>query len=106
MLIVRGVNVYPSQIEHALMQVRELEPHYLLVVRREGALDALEVRVEARPDVAAAGELAMRGVGVQARRRIHEVVGITADVSVVPPRTIERSVGKAKRVLDLRGAGE
>jgi hypothetical protein len=45
-------------------------------------------------------------VGVQARRRIHEVVGITADVSVVLPRTIERSVGKAKRVLDLRGAGE
>jgi phenylacetate-CoA ligase len=106
MLIVRGVNVYPSQIEHALMQVRELEPHYLLVVRREGALDVLEVRVEARPEVAATGEPAMRGVGVQARRRIHEVVGITADVSVVPPRTIERSVGKAKRVLDLRGPGE
>jgi len=106
MLIIRGVNVYPSQIEHALMQLEELSPHYLLVVRREGALDTLEVRVEARPEVMTAGEPARRAAEIQARRRIHEVVGITADVTVVPPRTIERSVGKAKRVLDLRGDRE
>ena len=106
MLIIRGVNVYPSQIEHALMQLEELSPHYLLVVRREGALDTLEVRVEARPEVMAAGEPARRAAEFQARRRIHEVVGITADVTVVPPKTIERSVGKAKRILDLRGDRE
>jgi len=106
MLIIRGVNVYPSQIEHALMQLEELSPHYLLVVRREGALDTLEVRVEARPEVMTAGEPARRAAEIQARRRIHEVVGITADVTVVPPKTIERSVGKAKRVLDLRGDRE
>ena len=106
MLIIRGVNVYPSQIEHALMQLEELSPHYLLVVRREGALDTLEIRVEARPEVMAAGEPARRAAEFQARRRIHEVVGITADVTVVPPKTIERSVGKAKRILDLRGDRE
>ncbi len=106
MLIIRGVNIYPSQIEHALMQLEELSPHYLLVVRREGALDTLEVRVEARPEVVAAGEPARRAAELQARRRIHEVVGITADVTVVPPKTIERSVGKAKRILDLRGDRE
>ena len=106
MLIIRGVNVYPSQIEHALMQLEELSPHYLLVVRREGALDTLEVRVEARPEVMTAGEPARRAAEIQARRRIHEVVGITADVTVVPTKTIERSVGKAQRVLDLRGDRE
>ncbi|HET9491056.1 MAG TPA: phenylacetate--CoA ligase [Methylomirabilota bacterium] len=99
MLIVRGVNVYPSQIEHALLGVPGLAPHYLLVLRRESALDALEVRVE----TASGGEGPAAGaLSTLARRRIHEITGITADVSVVSPRTLERSVGKAKRVLDLR----
>ncbi len=102
MLIIRGVNVYPSQVEHALMQVAGLEPHYLLVVRREGTLDALEVRVEATAAVTAAGAEAMRGIAAQAKRKLHEAIGLTADVAVVPPRTIERSAGKARRVEDLR----
>jgi phenylacetate-CoA ligase len=105
MLIIRGVNVYPSQIEHALLQVPELEPHYVLVVRREGALDTLEVRVEGGAALAAAGQGAMQAVGARARHRIHEVIGLTADVTVLPPKSIERSVGKARRVEDLRGQG-
>jgi phenylacetate-CoA ligase len=105
MLIIRGVNVYPSQIEHVLTQLPQVEPHYLLVVRRDGTLDTLEVQVEARADVAGAGPDAMRGVGAQVKRRIHELIGLTADVTVVPPRTIERSIGKAKRVQDLRPSG-
>jgi len=105
MLIIRGVNVYPSQIEHALMQVRQVEPHYLLVVRREDALDTLEVRVEASAAVVASGADAMRGLAGQVKRKIHEVIGLTAEVSVLPPKSIERSVGKAKRVEDLRGKG-
>ena len=105
MLIIRGVNVYPSQIEHALMQVPQVEPHYLLVVRREDALDSLEVRVEAAAAVAAAGGDAMRGLAAQLKRKIHEVIGLSADVSVLPPKSIERSAGKAKRVEDLRGKG-
>jgi phenylacetate-CoA ligase len=103
MLIIRGVNVYPSQIEHALLQVADLEPHYLLVVRREGALDTLEVRVEAR--AAALESAAPAALAAVARRKIHEAIGITADVTVVPPKTLERSIGKAKRVLDLRKGG-
>ncbi len=98
MLIIRGVNVYPSQVEHALLQVPELEPHYLLVVRREGSLDTLEVRVETRAE-------GVPGLAERARRRLHEVIGLTAAVTLVPPRTLERSVGKARRVLDLRREG-
>ena len=105
MLIIRGVNVYPSQIEHALTQVAGVEPHYLLVVRRADTLDSLEVRVEAAAAVAAAGADAMRGLAAQVRRKLHEAIGLTADVDVVPPKTIERSVGKAKRVEDLRPKG-
>lgn len=102
MLIIRGVNVYPSQIEHALLQVPDIEPHYLLVVRREGALDTLEVQVEARAAVLESGGQAPAALGAGARRKIYEAIGITAEVSIVPPKTIERSAGKAKRVLDLR----
>ena len=105
MLIIRGVNVYPSQIEHALTQVAGVEPHYLLVVRRADVLDSLEVRVEAAAAVAAAGAEAMRGLAAQVKRKLHEAIGLTADVDVVPPKTIERSVGKAKRVEDLRPKG-
>ena len=102
MLIIRGVNVFPSQVEHALMQVPGVAPHYLLVLRREGALDSLEIRVEAaemQPDDA------VDALAARVRRRLHEVIGLTAEVSVVPPRAIERSVGKARRVLDLREQG-
>jgi phenylacetate-CoA ligase len=102
MLIIRGVNVYPSQIEHALLQVADVEPHYVLVVRRDSALDTLEVRVEARAAVAEAGADAMRALEAVVRRKIFETIGITAAVSVVPPKTVERSAGKAQRVLDLR----
>jgi phenylacetate-CoA ligase len=102
MLIIRGVNVYPSQIEHALLQVADVEPHYVLVVRRDSALDTLEVRVEGGTSVALAGAEAMQALEGVVRRKIYEVIGITATVSVVPPKTIERSAGKAQRVLDLR----
>ena len=102
MLIIRGVNVFPSQIEHALMQVPRVEPQYLLVLRREKSLDTLEVRVESHADVAAAGEAAMKALADQVRRKIRETIGIAAEVAVVPPKTIERSAGKAKRVQDLR----
>jgi phenylacetate-CoA ligase len=102
MLIIRGVNVYPSQVEHALLKVADVEPHYLLVVRRDSALDTLEVRVEARAAVAAAGADAMRALEGVVRRKIFEIIGITAEVSILPPKTVERSAGKAQRVLDLR----
>jgi phenylacetate-CoA ligase len=102
MLIIRGVNVFPSQVEHALLQVPGLAPHYLLVLRRDGALDTLEIRVEA---AAAAEGPAGEALAARARRRVHETIGLTAEVTVVPPHAIERSVGKARRVQDLRQQG-
>ena len=102
MLIIRGVNVYPSQVEHALLQVPELAPHYLLVVRREHALDTLEVQVESQPGAVLAGEAA-GALAARVRRRLAEALGVSVEVGIVAPKTIERSVGKAKRVLDLRG---
>jgi phenylacetate-CoA ligase len=105
MLIIRGVNVYPSQIEHTLLQIPELAPHYLLVVRREHNLDTLEVRVEAQAAVTTAGQPAVGALTARVKRRLLEALGVSADVSVVAPKTIARSVGKAKRVLDLRGEG-
>jgi phenylacetate-CoA ligase len=102
MLIIRGVNVYPSQVEHTLLQVPELAPHYLLVVRREHALDALEVQVEWQPGALVAGSGAVDALAARVRRRLLESLGLSAGVSLVPPKAIERSAGKAKRVLDLR----
>jgi len=102
MLIIRGVNVYPSQVEHALLQVPELAPHYVLVVRREHALDTLEVQVESQPGAVLAGEAA-GALAARVRRRLAEALGVSVEVDIVAPKTIERSVGKAKRVLDLRG---
>ena len=102
MLIIRGVNVFPSQVEHALMQMAEVAPHYLLVLRREGALDTVEIRVEA---ASAADEETRGRLAVRVRHRIHETIGLSADVSVLAPRTLERSTGKARRVQDLREQG-
>ncbi len=98
MLIIRGVNVFPTQIEAALAREARLAPHYLLELRRDGALDALDVLVEARTDDAGA-ELEL---GSRAEHLIKAYVGVTATVRVVAPGTIERSQGKAKRVVDLR----
>jgi len=97
MLIIRGVNVFPTQIEAALAKEERLAPHYLLEVRREGSLDALDVLVEARDPSQETGELAGR-----AEHLIKAYVGVTTKVRVVAPGTIERSQGKAKRVNDLR----
>lgn len=102
MLIIRGVNVFPSQVEHVLIETPGAEPHYLLVLRRERALDTLEVQVEARADVHAAGAEALATLASRIRRRLHEVLGITVEVTVLPPKSLERSIGKAQRVRDLR----
>jgi phenylacetate-CoA ligase len=103
MLIIRGVNVYPSQVEHALLQVPELAPHYLLVVRREHTLDTLEVQVEGQPGAVPPGEGAAAALTARVRRRLVTSLGVSVEVSIVAPKAIERSAGKAKRVLDLRG---
>ena len=94
MLIIRGVNVYPSQIEAELMQVDGLSPHYQLHKGSEGNMATLTVKVEAVESGADAGALA-----AQARERIKTMIGVTATVEVVEPFAVPRSQGKAQRVV-------
>jgi phenylacetate-CoA ligase len=106
MLIIRGVNVFPSNIEAALAKEDRLAPHYLLELRRPGSLDELDIVVETR--TALAGKLSSAELAELERHAEHLIkafVGVTTKVRVVEPGTIERSQGKAKRVLDLRPKG-
>ena len=101
MMIVRGVNVFPTQIEEKLLEMQALSAHYQIVLTRDGRMDQMEVKVEARPG---AGEAAKADADLLARR-IKETIGITASIRVLPPDGIERSQGKAKRVVDQRPKG-
>ncbi len=100
MLIIRGVNVFPTQIEELILKDSRLGGQYQLVVSRDGHLDALEVRCERRPQLAEADGPA---VGSALREQIKALIGVSASVSVLAPDAIERTlVGKARRVIDLR----
>lgn len=102
MLIIRGVNLYPSQIEEVLMSIEGVEPHYQLVIRKEGALDHLEILVEISEKIFSDEMKQMRKTHERILHKLYSVIGITPDLKLVEPKTIERSVGKAKRVIDLR----
>ena len=97
MMIVRGVNVFPTQIEELILGIEGLTPHYLCVLTRPGNLDVLTVQVEAadQPDEA---------FGRQLAARIKHRIGVTAGVEVLPRHALERSLGKAKRISDLRSS--
>jgi len=101
MLIIRGVNVFPSQVEEQVLQMPALAPHYQLVVSKDGHLDKLEVRCELRP-----GEFADEQVAALAqelKHRIKTYIGVTTSVNLLPSQGIERSMtGKARRVVDQR----
>ncbi len=105
MLIIRGVNLYPSQVEAALVGFPGLAPHYQLVVAREGALDTLTVDVESAPDHADAGEEALAAIAESVRKHLKSTLGLTCRVAVKRPGQVPRSEGKAVRVRDLRAAG-
>jgi phenylacetate-CoA ligase len=100
MLIIRGVNLFPTQIEELILRQPQLAPHYVLEVSRSGPKDDLTVRVEAKPETTAgsAAEDAARAL----QHHIKSYIGIMARVDVVPFGSIERSLGKAKRVIDRR----
>jgi phenylacetate-CoA ligase len=101
MLIIRGVNVYPSQIEAVLVGLPDVAPHYQLVVERSGSLDNLTVEVELVPNAVPSAALRAT-VAESVRHQIKSIVGVTADVVVKEPGEIPRSMGKAVRVRDLR----
>ena len=102
MLIIRGVNVFPSQIEEVLMSIPEIEPHYQIVVDRKGYLDMVEVWIEVAEDIfpETMGDLERFERNVQAK--IYNVLGIQVKVRLKEPKTIQRSEGKAVRVVDKR----
>ncbi len=102
MLIIRGVNLYPSQIESILLEVEGTEPHYQLIVTRAGTLDDLEVKVEVTPQVFSDEVRHLEALRDKLQEKIKSLIGLSAKVTFVEPGSIERSMGKAKRVLDLR----
>jgi phenylacetate-CoA ligase len=102
MLIIRGVNVFPSQIEELVLQQERLAPHYVLEVSRPGKMDELAVLVELKPELAGAGALDHSHTSRALAHAIKSFVGVSAEVRVVPAGGIERSIGKAKRVVDKR----
>jgi phenylacetate-CoA ligase len=104
MIILRGVNLFPTQIEELILTDPRLAPHFVIELSRSGRLDAMTVKVEARADAAdAATRAAAAG---QLAKRIKALIGVTAAVEIVAPGAVERSLGKAKRIVDLRPKAE
>ncbi|MCF6179594.1 MAG: phenylacetate--CoA ligase, partial [Geopsychrobacter sp.] len=117
MLIIRGVNVYPSQIESVILKRAGVSPHYMVVVERKGAMDSLRIKIEVTEEfmVKAAADI-LKGAEfdiledvaiVHSKKRnlqqdIKDVIGISVEIQLVPPGSIARSEGKAKRIEDRR----
>ena len=102
MLIIRGINVFPSQVESAILEVPELEPQYLLVVDRVNNLDTLQIQVEVRKDCFSDDMGRMLAMKKRLADKIKSVITISADVRLMEPGSIERSQGKSKHVIDKR----
>mgnify|MGYP000267997200 FL=1 len=102
MLIIRGVNVFPSQIESVLLEVGQTEPHYQIIVDRKGALDVIEVLVEVSASFFSDQVRQLEVLEARIKRALESALGISVKVRLVEPKTIERSEGKAKRVIDKR----
>ena len=102
MLIIRGINIFPSQVEEIILKDDRLSPHYALEVTREERLDELTILVEHRPDIGGAGEAFLNMVAKDLSHQIKSLIGITAAARVLPVGEIERSMGKAKRIIDKR----
>jgi phenylacetate-CoA ligase len=102
MLIVRGVNVFPTQVEAVLMRTETLSPFYQIEIFRDGFMDSLHVNVEASPPLFARGQDYMNRVAAKVEKDIKDFIGIASHVHILPTGAIERSQGKAVRVLDHR----
>ena len=102
MLIIRGVNVFPSQIESVIMEFDGIEPHYQLVVEREGRLDTLNVMVEVNERIFSDEVKNMQAMEQSLEKNIKEMLGVAAKVKLVEPKSIQRTEGKAVRVIDKR----
>ncbi len=105
MLIIRGVNVFPSQIEEVLTSIEEVEPHYQLVLTRPKRMNELEIQVEVSPAIFSDEVRHLEEIEQKIAERVNSALGIRVAVKLVEPKTIERSEGKAKRIIDLREEG-
>ncbi len=102
MLIIRGVNVFPSQVEHVLVGIEGVEPHYQIVVNREGNLDTMQVQVEVSEGVFSDEIRVLENMTRHIQQEIKDLLGVTCKVKLVEPKSIQRSEGKAQRVIDNR----
>ncbi|NQS70575.1 MAG: phenylacetate--CoA ligase [Desulfobulbaceae bacterium] len=102
MLIIRGVNVFPSQVEHVLMGINGVEPHYQIEVSRDGSLDVMAVLVEVSERVFSGEIKVLEHLTRSIQREIKDMLGVSCQVRLVEPRSIQRSEGKAQRVIDRR----
>ena len=102
MLIIRGVNVFPSQVEAVLLNMSEVEPHYLLIIEREGTLDMMTVMVEVQEQFFSDEIKKLQELRMKIARNLESTLGISVNVKLVEPKTIERTAGKARRVIDNR----
>mgnify|MGYP000008922510 FL=1 len=102
MLIIRGVNVFPSQVESVILEMPEFEPHYLIVVDRVNNTDTFQIQVEVRQEFYSDEMNKMIALKKKIANRMQSVIGLQPDIRIVEPRSIERSMGKAKHVIDNR----
>jgi phenylacetate-CoA ligase len=102
MLIIRGINIFPSQVEEVILMDQRLSPHYVLEVTRDGRLDKLTVLVEQRPDRDGCDDDFRARLAADLIQQFKSVIGISVAARVLPVGEIERSMGKAKRIIDKR----
>lgn len=102
MLIIRGVNVFPSQVESVLLELGDTAPHYMLIVDRVGNLDTLEIQVEMKEDMEFDAVRLIEKTEAKIKAAVASTLGISAKVALLPPKSITRSEGKAVRVIDKR----
>jgi len=102
MLIIRGVNIFPSQVETALMRVEAVAPHYMIEVTRPGAMDEVTVHVEIQPGMFSDSMREMQSIKSAIDAAIASITGLHMNINLVQPNTLERFEGKSRRVKDLR----
>ncbi len=102
MLIIRGVNVFPSQVESVLLEIPEAKPHYMLIVDRQGAMDTLEIQVEVDEKYFSDEIVQINNIRNKIKHKVESILGISVIISLVEHKTIKRSEGKAQRVIDKR----
>lgn len=105
MLVIRGVNVFPTQIEEVLLQIAEIGPHYEIRVERKNRLDVMTITVELIDDRLLDSYKKLEELDVKIRKDLKAILGLDAVIQIVAPMSLQRFEGKAKRVTDLRGEG-